>query len=181
MKLTRQNMKYFVFILSAMKYKSKSKFRNHYFLFLFAFSILSQLFLIWGCILYLLFPEKAAVTLLSAVVNSCMYMCCRTGPGDSTELHWDLGHLWGSAGRNRKTRTALSQVNRLNYPITASAQPPQELSLIFPALHVKVSQGLTFVKTSSFSCHLFVFIKITLKLGEFLACLNLFSFQMPFM
>ncbi len=40
MKLTRQNMKYFVFILSAMKYKS---------LFLFAFSILSQPFLIWGC------------------------------------------------------------------------------------------------------------------------------------
>ncbi len=31
---------------------SQSKFRNHYFLFLFAFSILSQLFLIWGCTLY---------------------------------------------------------------------------------------------------------------------------------
>ncbi len=29
---------------------SQSKFRNHYLLFLFAFSILSQLFLIWGCI-----------------------------------------------------------------------------------------------------------------------------------
>ncbi len=29
---------------------SQSKFRNHYFLFLFAFSTLSQLFLIWGCI-----------------------------------------------------------------------------------------------------------------------------------
>ncbi len=28
---------------------SQSKFRNHYFLFLFAFSVLSQLFLIWGC------------------------------------------------------------------------------------------------------------------------------------
>ncbi len=28
---------------------SQSKFRNHFFLFLFAFSILSQLFLIWGC------------------------------------------------------------------------------------------------------------------------------------
>ncbi len=28
---------------------SQSKFRNHYLLFLFAFSILSQLFLIWGC------------------------------------------------------------------------------------------------------------------------------------
>ncbi len=32
---------------------SQSKFRNHYFLFLFAFSILSQLFLIWGCTSYL--------------------------------------------------------------------------------------------------------------------------------
>ncbi len=31
---------------------SQSKFRNHYFLFLFAFSILSQLFLIWGCRTY---------------------------------------------------------------------------------------------------------------------------------
>ncbi len=29
---------------------SQSKFRNHYFLFVFAFSILSQLFLIWGCV-----------------------------------------------------------------------------------------------------------------------------------
>ncbi len=31
---------------------SQSKFRNHYILFLFAFSILSQLFLIWGCIFH---------------------------------------------------------------------------------------------------------------------------------
>ncbi len=34
---------------------SQSKFRNHYFLFLFAFSILSQLFLIWGCIYIYIF------------------------------------------------------------------------------------------------------------------------------
>ncbi len=34
---------------------SQSKFRNHYFLFLFAFSILSQLFLIWGCNICLYF------------------------------------------------------------------------------------------------------------------------------
>ncbi len=32
---------------------SQSKFRNHYFLFLFAFSILSQLFLIWGCSIFI--------------------------------------------------------------------------------------------------------------------------------
>ncbi len=43
MKLTRQNMKYFVFICLQWN-TSQSKFRNHYFLFLFAFSILSQLF-----------------------------------------------------------------------------------------------------------------------------------------
>ncbi len=34
---------------------SQSKFRNHYFLFLFVFSILSQLFLIWGCRKYMNF------------------------------------------------------------------------------------------------------------------------------
>ncbi len=36
---------------------SQSKFRNHYFLFLFAFYLLSQLFLIWGCI-YILNPSS---------------------------------------------------------------------------------------------------------------------------
>ncbi len=35
---------------------SQSKFRNHYLLFLFALSILSQLFLIWGCNYYIYFP-----------------------------------------------------------------------------------------------------------------------------
>ncbi len=47
MKLTRQNMKYFVFILSAMK-QVKGNLEITTF-FLFVFSILSQLFLIWGC------------------------------------------------------------------------------------------------------------------------------------
>ncbi len=37
---------------------SQSKFRNHYFLFLFAFSILSQLFLIWGCIIFMDDPQN---------------------------------------------------------------------------------------------------------------------------
>src|SRR4029434_8468001 len=41
-------MKYLVLILSAMK-TSQGTFINHCFLFLFAFSIPSQLFLIWGC------------------------------------------------------------------------------------------------------------------------------------
>ncbi len=57
MKLTRQNMKYFVFYCLQWN-TSQSKFRNHYFLFLFAFSILSQLFLIWGCIYSVRFFEK---------------------------------------------------------------------------------------------------------------------------
>ncbi len=38
---------------------SQSKFRNHYFLFLFAFSILSQLFLIWGCIYIYIYIQGA--------------------------------------------------------------------------------------------------------------------------
>ncbi len=37
---------------------SQSKFRNHYFLFLFAFYILSQLFLIWGCIYISLWTQS---------------------------------------------------------------------------------------------------------------------------
>ncbi len=46
---------------------SQSKFRNHYFLFLFAFSILSQLFLIWGCIL-----EIVTWLCSASVFFSCM-------------------------------------------------------------------------------------------------------------
>ncbi len=43
---------------------SQSKFRNHYFLFLFAFSILSQLFLIWGCMCFpLILFQSSAVNL----------------------------------------------------------------------------------------------------------------------
>ncbi len=40
---------------------SQSKFRNHYFLFLFAFSILSQLFLIWGCSLKILLKPQSII------------------------------------------------------------------------------------------------------------------------
>ncbi len=48
MKLTRP--KHEIFCSYCLQWNtSHSKFRNHYFLFLFAFSILSQLFLIWGC------------------------------------------------------------------------------------------------------------------------------------
>ncbi len=48
MKLTRQNMKYFVQIVCN-EIQVKVNLEITYFLFLFAFSILSQLFLIWGC------------------------------------------------------------------------------------------------------------------------------------
>ncbi len=43
---------------------SQSKFRNHYFLFLFAFSILSQLFLIWGCTTHSGFQLKGTTFIL---------------------------------------------------------------------------------------------------------------------
>ncbi len=49
MKLTRQNMKYFVHIVCNEIQVKVSLEITTFFLFLFAFSILSQLFLIWGC------------------------------------------------------------------------------------------------------------------------------------
>ncbi len=50
---------------------SQSKFRNHYFLFLFAFSILSQLFLIWGCI-YCIYSMCVCVCTIYTVL-SCTF------------------------------------------------------------------------------------------------------------
>ncbi len=56
---------------------SQSKFRNHYFLFLFAFSILSQLFLIWGCIiLYIIDNILFIISVHSYVV--CCFKCTRS-------------------------------------------------------------------------------------------------------
>ncbi len=49
---------------------SQSKFRNHYFLFLFAFSILSQLFLIWGCKFKTLRPTETLVNSNRVVLSS---------------------------------------------------------------------------------------------------------------
>ncbi len=53
---------------------SQSKFRNHYFLFLFAFSILSQLFLIWGCIyIYIyLFTSNADFRFYGLLGSNCL-------------------------------------------------------------------------------------------------------------
>ncbi len=61
---------------------SQSKFRNHYFLFLFAFSILSQLFLIWGCSLQSMLDEVVISPMLHKV----------TGAGHSCK--WGGGILW---------------------------------------------------------------------------------------
>ncbi len=60
---------------------SQSKFRNHYFLFLFAFSILSQLFLIWGCIyLYLyiiIFDYCLIISVFTGLItSSCHHTTC---------------------------------------------------------------------------------------------------------
>ncbi len=57
----------------------QSKFRNHYFLFLFAFSILSQLFLIWGCTFgclsfILLFPCSCIHSLFCPFPWACLFM-----------------------------------------------------------------------------------------------------------
>ncbi len=48
---------------------SQSKFRNHYFLFLFAFSILSQLFLIWGCMYIYIYTGLQTATKTIAFVT----------------------------------------------------------------------------------------------------------------
>ncbi len=52
---------------------SQSKFRNHYFLFLFAFSILSQLFLIWGCIIIIEKPKLLQLYLVVVVIEWGIY------------------------------------------------------------------------------------------------------------
>ncbi len=49
---------------------SQSKFRNHYFLFLFAFSILSQLFLIWGCTKHYINTTFGCICILNPVAIS---------------------------------------------------------------------------------------------------------------
>ncbi len=66
---------------------SQSKFRNHYFLFLFAFSILSQLFLIWGCMIDMWFYHQE-------MNFACGLMCylggeCLPPLGSILWLWWD--------------------------------------------------------------------------------------------
>ncbi len=62
---------------------SQSKFRNHYFLFLFAFSILSQLFLIWGCMnnsSWYCFSFELLPT-VALYLNFCVYRWLYKYPG----------------------------------------------------------------------------------------------------
>ncbi len=54
---------------------SQSKFRNHYFLFLFAFSILTQLFLIWGCKFTVCHPVYYVHTCASCLSVLCLPNC----------------------------------------------------------------------------------------------------------
>ncbi len=56
---------------------SQSKFRNHYFLFLFAFSILSQLFLIWGCNLWI-FSSHSVSHYPSEIILICWFAAQET-------------------------------------------------------------------------------------------------------
>ncbi len=67
---------------------SQSKFRNHYFLFLFAFSILSQLFLIWGCCNYIIVTQLLSSSLIASSIHQ--------------------GALWRQQKKQTQTRCKLS-------------------------------------------------------------------------
>ncbi len=54
---------------------SQSKFRNQYFLFLFAFSILSQLFLIWGCTYMHIHIHIYIYIYIHTHTYICVYVC----------------------------------------------------------------------------------------------------------
>ncbi len=65
---------------------SQSKFRNHYFLFLFVFSILSQLFLIWGCTFTWHYLQEATDPICFSthvrckpVLDYCLLHSCKRG------------------------------------------------------------------------------------------------------
>ncbi len=68
---------------------SQNKFRNHYFLFLFAFSILSQLFRIWGCNMVVITARKGwpdTATLASGQIHSTQ--------GQRVESSWSRWSHW---------------------------------------------------------------------------------------
>ncbi len=106
---------------------SQSKFRNHYFLFLFAFSILSQLFLIWGCIITICLTHSGTAVFHKWHMWSCwkkqhmlvMYVL-KHGCWSWTGLSWSsAGHVlvlsWPWAGASclgpalDQLRTSLNQ------------------------------------------------------------------------
>ncbi len=98
---------------------SQSKFRNHYFLFLFAFSILSQLFLIWGCT-WIMFPSllpefwKCLFSVLKKGVSQyfCLYsvypgfllfwpyssFLAQSAPQTCVFSSWEFGCVWWGVG-----------------------------------------------------------------------------------
>ncbi len=83
MKLTRQNMKYFVHIVcNEIQVKVNLEITTYFFLF--AFSILSQLFLIWGCINAVCTDLKLSADIQSYLLFE--YSINRTHQGNKTHL-----------------------------------------------------------------------------------------------
>ncbi len=101
---------------------SQSKFRNHYFLFLFAFSILSQLFLIWGCSFN---RKRFCNTINNFIISSFMFdlISCHIFIGwsvnvDRSSKHtvqWScciIGYLWSQDRDNGHLWTSLTVRHR---------------------------------------------------------------------
>ncbi len=127
---------------------SQSKFRNHYFLFLFAFSILSQLFLIWGCCNYIIVTQLLSSSLIASsihqgalwrqqkkqtqtrcklsgtTVNLCLWISVNVIFSPSLMLGWDIVKVLGFQSYSLST-----------FPVTSSAKgffshsPPATLTL----------------------------------------------------
>ncbi len=108
---------------------SQSKFRNHYFLFLFAFSILSQLFLIWGCRLRGAFPSKTnilhCVFRPSDVRSKWWLLCSLLHP---TTKH--LNHL-GDSLRSKVKRHCQSTIVGGAWVCVTSHSQESEIGLIW--------------------------------------------------
>ncbi len=69
---------------------SQSKFRNHYFVFLFAFSILSQLFLIWGCINILQFCQSVCLFFKKYNIEVLKHKMCLIVIKKNVTMHKNL-------------------------------------------------------------------------------------------
>ncbi len=111
---------------------SQSKFRNHYFLFLFAFSILSQLFLIWGC--------KSANRLNSTLCQQVALM---------KEQWYDKSD---KSSRGKKCSRNFSQASSLQKYIQIN--PHRNIYIFHPIVRITVSllclYNIFFVRVCSF-------------------------------